>query len=117
MVKNNKSSELMSSSFWPIPTNAQRFLSLFTAESAEEIFSYASGKNPRILKSFKKPLLVILAASDEYQDRPISEISTWFQNVLVKKKDEIKIINKAPHNFSGYASELKKVINKWLIDY
>lgn len=117
MVKNNKASELMPSSLWSIPTNAQRFLSLFTAESTEEIFSYASGKNPKILKSVKKPLLVILAGNDEYRDRPITEISTWFKNVLIRKESEIKIINQAPHNFMGYVSGLQKIIKRWLITY
>ena len=117
MVRNNKSSELMPTNLWPIPTDAQRFLSLFSSESIEEIFSYASGKEPKILKSVKKPLLVILAGNDEHGDRPIIEISAWFKNVLSDKKNEIKLINKAPHNFIGHVSELQKTIKKWLINY
>ncbi|MDD3998783.1 MAG: alpha/beta fold hydrolase [Candidatus Shapirobacteria bacterium] len=117
MVKNNKSSELMPTNLWPIPTDAQRFLSLFLPESVEEIFSYASGKEPKILKSVKKPLLVILAGNDEHRDRPIIEISTWFKNALIGTEAEIKIINQAPHNFMGHVSELKKTIKRWLITY
>lgn len=117
MVKNNKSSELMPSNLWPIPTDAQRFLSLFLPESIEEIFSYASGKKPRILKSVKKPLLIILAGDDEYKDRPVTEIFSWFKNVLVNKKNEIKIIDKASHNFIGHLFKLERIIKKWLINY
>lgn len=117
MVKNNKSSELMPSNLWSIPTDAQRFLSLFSPESTEEIFSYASGKEPIILKSVKKPLLIVLAGNDEYKDRPITEIFSWFKNVLINKKNEIKIIDKAPHNFIDHVFELEGIIKKWLVNY
>lgn len=117
MVKNNKSSELMPSNLWSTPTDAQRFLSLFSPESTEEIFSYASGKNPIILRSVKRPLLIILAGNDEYKDRSMTEISSWFKNVLVNKKNEIKIINKAPHNFIGHVFKLEIIIKKWLMNY
>jgi len=112
MVKNNKSSELMPSNLCPLPIDAQRFLSLFTSESQEEIFSYASKKEPKILKSIKKPLLIILAGNDEYMDRPMTEIFSWFKNVLAGKESEVKIINKAPHNFIGHVLDLKKIIKK-----
>jgi len=117
MVKNNRSAELMPSRLWPMPTDAQRFLSLFLPESVEEIFSYASKKEPKILKSVKKPLLIILAGDDEHKDRPMTEIYSWFKNISVNKKNEIKIINKAPHNFIGHVFKLKRIIKKWLINY
>ena len=105
----------MPSNLWPIPIDAQRFLSLFSPESVEEIFSYASKKEPKILKSVKKPLLIILAGDDEHRDRPMAEIYSWFKDILVDKKNEIKIINEAPHNFIGNVFELERIIKKWSI--
>ena len=113
MVKENRAAELMPINLWPIPTDAQRFLSLFTPESVEEIFSYASGKNPKILKSVKKRLLVILAGDDEYSDRPIKDIAKWFEKVLVDKGAEIKTVNNSLHNFMGHIDNLQKTIKKW----
>lgn len=115
MVKEKRGFELMPLSLWPVPTDAQRFLSLFSVESQEEIFSYASGKNPKTLRSVKRPLLIILAANDEHRERPIKEIAKWFSEVPLSKGSDIKIVNRAPHNFSGQTVELKKMIRNWIL--
>ncbi len=117
MVKEKRGFELMPINLWPMPTDAQRFLSLFSPDSQEEIFSYASGKNPKILISAKKPLLIILAGNDEYRERPIKDIAKWFSDVPIGRGSDIKIVNKAPHNFSGHTDELKKIIKKWELKF
>ena len=114
MVKGKKAFSLMPSNLWPMPITAQRFLSLFSPESIEEIFSYASLKKPLILQAVKKPLLVILAGDDEHRDRPISDIALWFKEILAKREAQVVVVNSAPHNFSGHTLKLKKAIAKWL---
>lgn len=111
------SHELLPSNIWKQTIDAQRFLSLYTVDSQEELFTYASGKNPTILKRVKKPIFVVLAGNDEYKDRPISDIARWFEQVLFKHDIKIDIINNAPHNFNGYADSVAKKIVNWTRRY
>lgn len=114
MVKNGKGHELMSGKIWPKTIDAQRWLSLFTPESEEEIFSYASGKRPSTLLKNKKPILVILAEEDEFKDRPVKEIADWFSSVLKGRDAQVRIVKKATHSFSDSIGSVKKLIKKWV---
>ncbi len=82
LIKTGKKHELMPESLltsWSID-DAQRFLSLYTPDSQETIFSYEQPKRiPRILQSVKLPILVVWAEKDEYADRPAKEIAEWFE--------------------------------------
>lgn len=112
MVENGRTHDLMPANLWPVPLDAQRFLSLFSPDSVEEIFSYASGKRPRILQSVNKPLLVVLAENDEYRDRPIADIAVWFDSVL-QNKAAVEIIKGSIHNFGTYEKIVVKKIKDW----
>lgn len=113
MVSEGNAGVFLPKKVWPFMVDAQRFLSLFTPESTEEIFTYASGKDPKVLKAVKIPMLVILAEKDDFRDREIVEISKWFKDELEGKNVEINIIKNAPHNFKDYSSELEKIIKEW----
>jgi len=113
LKKEGQENNLLASSLWPHYISAQRFLSLYTPNSQEEIFSYASKKRP-ILMKVNQPILVILAEADEYADRPMLEIKNWFDSVLnKKKKNESIIIKKASHSFKGMDREVFKIIKFW----
>lgn len=114
MVETGEGHEFMPKSIWPDLIEAQRFLSLNTPDSIEEIFTYASSQNPKILKSVKKPLLIILAENDEYRDRPIKEIASWFEKNTDNKKCRINIVKKSLHGFHGFERETSKSIKNWL---
>ena len=114
MIHNGKANDLIPKNIWPHTIDSQRFLSLFTPESLEEIFSYAvPDKIPKILKSVKTPMQIIFAGDDEYRDRPINEIAKWFAKTLIDKSVEIEIIPGSVHNFKGHEERLKKIINTW----
>ncbi len=99
LVKEGRPHELLPLDVWPEMHDAQRFLSLFTPESTEEIFSYAvPDKAPEILQSVKVPLKIVLAEKDEYADRPASEIAAWFKKMMPEDQIEIEIIEGAGHN-------------------
>lgn len=117
MVKEGSGHELMPSDIWPLTHDAQRFLSLFTPESAEEIFTYASGKKPRTLQVVNKPLLAVFAGGDEFTDRPAEEIAAWFEKTLFRKKHQIEIVKGSPHHFSGHEVEVSKLIREWINEY
>lgn len=114
MVENGKGHDLMPERIWPNTIDAQRFISLFTPDSVEEIFSYASNRDPKLLKKIKQPVLVVLAENDEYKDRDISLIADWFSDNMKKDNTEISIIKKAPHKFQDHVDELSKVVKNWL---
>jgi len=114
MIKSGQKHELMPANFWPVIIDAQRWFSLYSPEGQDEIFTYASGRRPSVLLKNKKPILVVLAEADEYSDRPMSEIATWFSQALAGRPAQVKIIKKAPHSFVGQFKGLKKAIKDWL---
>lgn len=107
--------DLLPASVWPAPLDAQRFLSLYTAESAEEIFTYASGKEPKTLLAVKKPILSLLAEDDEFADRPVSEIKMWFEKKLAagNKRNQSAVIKGVGHGFEGGEKETAALIRLW----
>lgn len=96
--------------------DAQRFLSLHTPESLEEIFSYANpGKKPRIYQAVTTPLLVLLPEEDEYRDRPMREIAAWFKASQKSRRFGITVFPKAEHSFSGVEAEVADTIKQWIL--
>jgi len=113
MLANGKSHELMPKNIWPYVLDAQRFLSLHTPNSVEEIFSYATDREPKLLKKVQAPLLVVLAGDDEHKDRPMEQISDWFKKNCSKQNCEIKTIAGSQHKFEGHIDELVSLIKGW----
>ena len=101
MVAAKKGSELLPTSIWSDGLfDAERFLSLYTPGSQEEIFSYSQTKKPRILRSIKKPMLVLWPEKDEYSDRPAQEAAHWFDESITAKHS-VAVIPQATHSFKG----------------
>lgn len=80
LVRSNKAHQLLPPNLWPHYDDAQRFLSLYTPQSKENIFPYDDSAKPTALNKIRTPLLVVLAEKDEYRDRPIKKIRGWFIN-------------------------------------
>ena len=79
LVRAGKHHELLPLSVWPQLQDAQRFLSLYSGDSQEEIFTYWDPKRKaKTLESVRLPVLVLLAEKDEYADRPAQKIGDWF---------------------------------------
>ncbi|MBI5151831.1 MAG: alpha/beta fold hydrolase [Candidatus Pacebacteria bacterium] len=114
-VKNGKPHDLLPSSVWPEVVDAQRFLSLYTPKSDEEVFSYAHPEDvPHSLHRLKVPTLVVLAEKDEYRDRSIKKIATWFATHLHISKAKVEIISRANHSFFGNESDVVTRIQSWM---
>jgi len=115
LIKFGKPHTLLSGDFIPKIIDAQRFVSLYTPDSVEEIFNYTAGGKSKTLSRIKVPILAFLAGSDEYGDRPAEDIAAWLE--LNSKKDRLlqtKIIPGADHGFSGWGLEIKRVIKNWV---
>lgn len=115
MIRTGHQHNILPLSLWPGYDDAQRFLSLYTPNSPEEIFSYIdSNKNPKTLLKVKQPLLVILAGQDEYQDRPTKQIADWFNKYLPGPFSQVIILSNAKHSLSGFEKLVSQEVHFWI---
>lgn len=113
MVENGKSSALLPSDVWPEVLDAQRFLSLYTPESVENIFTYAQPEvKPDLLQNITVPLLILIAENDEYADRPTSEIADWFTSRTYNAT--VHLIEGSLHGLTDKSDEVRNFITNWL---
>lgn len=104
--------QLLPTSIWPQLADAQRFLSLATPMSEEEIFSYYDPSKKSIFSSISIPTLVVFGQEDEYRDRPISRIVKWFDTHQKSDKYHSVIIKNGNHGFDGLLSDVADLIKK-----
>jgi pimeloyl-ACP methyl ester carboxylesterase len=115
LKKAGKGQSLLPANLWSHAISAQRFLSLYTPSSEEEIFSYASKGRPKLLQKVTKPILAVLAELDEFNDRPIKEMKNWFDETLkTKSKYSSVIVKEATHSFAEKEREVLRVIKRWV---
>ncbi len=115
LVATNKSQVLLPEKLWLPQYSAQRFLSLFTPDSPEEIFTYGSKAKPVALRRANKPILAILAELDQVASCNADELAAWFKNELNNGNNSKTIIIKgADHGFEDKEVELAKIIITWL---
>ena len=113
LVAAGRSHALLPAEAWRHPIDAQRFLSLYTPESREEIFGYASRRRPDLLKKVQSPLYIFLAEEDEYHDRPTQEIAAWFKDALFGRSAGLAVINDVGHDFSPAEGKISRMIKSW----
>ena len=114
-MRQGKKHELLPESAWSWPwiADAQRFLSLYSGDSSEEIFTYWDPiRNPRTLKSVRIPVLVLPAAKEEFADRPAKEIAAWFSKHL--RKGKVVIVPRVKHSFRGGEKVVAREIRRFI---
>lgn len=114
LMRSGKPHELMPDRFghW-FPIEAQRFLSLYTPDSAEELFPYSQvGRVPRVLRSIRTPILALFAGSDEHQDRPAEDIAAWFIEHIYT--GETVVIPGVEHSFRGGEESVARSMRKFM---
>ena len=113
LVRSDKPHELMPKALGPwFVCDAQRFLSLYTPESAEDTFPYGQKKNPKLMNSVNVPTLVLLAGADEHGDRPAKKIGAWFEKHL--RKGKVVIIPRVEHSFRGGEKTVAREIRRFI---
>lgn len=116
LVKAGKPHELLPRSVSPIMLlDAQRYLSLYTPESTEEVFSYGHDKEPKTYKAVQLPVLAVFAANDEYADQPAAKIAKWFANNSRSKRFVSAIIPRVKHSFRKGEAEITTVVREWIL--
>lgn len=97
------------------PLTPKRYLSLFSPHSNEDVFDYGDEKPEMTHFSLiQKPTCVIFGGSDEYVDRPISDIQRVFDARTKSKNYSSFIIDSANHGFDGKEKEFAGVIFNWI---
>lgn len=115
LLARKKSHQVLPDTIWPDLLDAQRFLSLFTPNSKEEIFTYAQPKKtPKILQKIKIPLLAVFAGNDEYHDRDTQEIVDWFTAHIASLRGSVSVIPNAGHGFKGCENRVVQGVRAWL---
>jgi len=111
LIKKGKKNEIVPGTW----EDAQRFLSLYTPESKEEIFSYIDpDKKPKTYESLIVPTLVLLAGKDEYADRKAIQIEAWFVKHTHSTRFGIRTIPRADHSFTGSEKAVATTIKEWM---
>lgn len=89
-----------------------RFLSLFSAGIAEDVFPYHDPNAQwKELKSVRVPIAVIFGDRDEYRDRPVKKLIEIFRGNATSTKSFSKtIIKEANHSFHKKEKELAKTL-------
>ena len=114
LVRSGKPHKLMpeGSGLW-FRCDAQRFLSLATPNSAEEIFPYAKqGREPRVVRKVYIPTLVLLAGAEEHGKESPKQLASWFENNL--QKGEVVIVPRVKHSFRGGEKRVSSAIGRWI---
>ena len=115
LVRKGRKRELLPHAVWQDVLDAQRFLSLYTPESAEEVFSYARPeRQPRTLKKVRVPMLVLMAGKDEHGDLPATEIAKWFARHVPKGRVHTGVIPNVLHGFRGGEKKVASLVRRFI---
>lgn len=98
------------------PWSNQRYISLFTPGSVEEVFPYHRlGGRWTFLKNARLPIVMISGERDQYLDQPAKKIMQMFRNQATKSKSFHGIvIPGADHGFRRHQRQLTKHIITWI---
>lgn len=115
MLKSGKKHQLLPPNSWWHDVDAQRFHSLYTPNSTEEIFCYSQpNKKPKIYQSIKMPVITFFAGDDEYSERPAARLAEWFKKNSGSNRFAAHIIPNVGHSFRGGEARIAKGIQKWI---
>ena len=115
MIKTGKKHDLLPKKAWPLLLDAQRFLSLNTPDSTEEIFSYAQPeKTPRVYASVRVPVLALFADKDEYAERSAEKMIAWFAKNTGSRYFRAGIVPKVGHSFRGGEKRVAQLVKQWI---
>lgn len=118
LVRRGKKHALLSTQkplgIWIKTIDAQRFLSLYSPDSVEEVFSYTQPKkDPRALKSIAKPVLVLWPEKDEFSAKEsLKDIKGWFEKYL--RRGRVVVVPRVGHGFKGGEAKVVREIRRFV---
>jgi dienelactone hydrolase len=99
------------------PVSCQRFASLYSEESNENIFPFHNKKAKfKSLSKIKVPILMIVGDKDSYfYNYNLKSIAKLLEEKIKNaKRFDFKVIKKANHSFKNKERELALTINDWI---
>lgn len=112
-VRTGRHRTLLPSTVWHEKVDAQRFFSLYASGSPEDIFPYErKGGSSKLLRSIKKPVLVLLAEHDEYDGHGAEFLSTWYADQIYS--GEVEIVRGVGHGFAGGERQAARAIARFM---
>ena len=96
--------------------SAQRYVSLFSPDSPEDVFPYYNPKAKwTAFGRIKSPTLVVFGGKDEYLDRPAKEVvKAFLVHAPVRSRFVTTVIKSAGHNFRGKEKDFANAIMRWI---
>ncbi len=97
-----------------LPADAQRFLSLYTPGSPEDLFPYYdAARKPHGYSSLTLPVLALFAGEDEHADRPAEEIEAWFRKHSHSRHFASLIVPGVGHSFKGGEKRIASAVRRF----
>ncbi len=119
MVKKNRGNELILMPELEFPVSWQRFISLYSEESNENVFPIHNNKSEfESLSKIKAPILTIIGDKDKFFDNlDLEKIAELLKQKIKNSPDfKFKVIKNANHRFKGKEKELSVLIKNWVKD-
>ena len=111
MVRVGKSHDLMPKSAWYELLEAQRFVSLYSQDSAESVFPYTEARRKaKALRSVNVPIVGFWAEKGEFSNEPVPHIVEWFRDNGVA----LDVIPGSGHAFKGFEKKLATSIRRFM---
>lgn len=115
MVKSGKGMELIPRDLVQPIYTAQRFLSLASQQSVEQMFPSKDFKGPlRLFSLAKIPMMVVIGEKDQYLDLPLYKLIETLVTQTTSVKFSPVILRNADHGFDGKEEELADTITTWI---
>lgn len=118
MIAEGKGNEFMPVRLWSNAlVSAKTYLDWTRDDADSWIFNY-SDKNPecKYFRRIKQPILVVNPENDVAVNTPQSEIQKILEKETSSKDFTFHCVKKAPHNFSMFEEELKKITVNWVVE-
>ncbi|MCE9541074.1 alpha/beta fold hydrolase [Candidatus Kaiserbacteria bacterium] len=115
MVAKGRAHDVLPESVWPWPwiADAQRFLSLYTGKSPEEIFTYWEPQRPSAtLRRVTTSLLAVIPEKDEYAEMSTKTIGKWFAANV--HNGTALVFPGAGHSFRGHEKDIARSIRAFM---
>jgi pimeloyl-ACP methyl ester carboxylesterase len=113
-IDKGKGDELLTG-FGFFPITPKRYVSLYSDQSAEDVFDY--DENHGKLAAFSKitqPLLVVLSEKDEHADRPVVSMKKMFDAKTKSSSYSSVIMENATHGYDGQEKEFATLLTNWI---
>ncbi|MCX6760738.1 MAG: alpha/beta hydrolase [Candidatus Nealsonbacteria bacterium] len=98
------------------PISYQRFSSLYSENSSENVFPFHNKKTDfKILAKIKIPILILMGDKDKYFfSKNIKTIANLLKRNIKNKPSRVEVVRGANHSFENKEKELAEKVKNWI---